>query len=53
LGGSAPNPLLSTLRHFRHEYESRIIKLDGNGNGYNGNGKTLAVSEEHLIIHNN
>jgi NADH:ubiquinone oxidoreductase subunit F (NADH-binding) len=26
LGGSAPNPLLSTLRHFRHEYESRIIK---------------------------
>lgn len=24
LGGSAPNPLLSTLRHFRHEYESRI-----------------------------
>jgi NADH:ubiquinone oxidoreductase subunit F (NADH-binding)/(2Fe-2S) ferredoxin len=25
LGGSAPNPLLSTLRHFRHEYENRII----------------------------
>lgn len=25
LGGSAPNPLLSTLRHFRQEYESRII----------------------------
>lgn len=24
LGGSAPNPLLSTLRHFREEYESRI-----------------------------
>lgn len=24
LGGSAPNPLLSTLRHFRHEYESKI-----------------------------
>lgn len=24
LGGSAPNPLLSTLRHFRQEYESRI-----------------------------
>lgn len=26
LGGSAPNPLLSTLRHFRQEYENRIIK---------------------------
>ncbi|MEQ1797140.1 MAG: NADH-quinone oxidoreductase subunit NuoF [Lacibacter sp.] len=25
LGGSAPNPLLSTLRHFREEYENRII----------------------------
>ncbi len=24
LGGSAPNPLLSTLRHFREEYVSRI-----------------------------
>lgn len=30
LGGSAPNPLLSTLRHFRHEYENRIIKLKSN-----------------------
>jgi NADH:ubiquinone oxidoreductase subunit F (NADH-binding)/(2Fe-2S) ferredoxin len=30
LGASAPNPLLSTLRHFRHEYEKkdrRIIHL--------------------------
>lgn len=26
LGASAPNPLLSTLRHFRHEYVSRIEK---------------------------
>jgi NADH:ubiquinone oxidoreductase subunit F (NADH-binding)/(2Fe-2S) ferredoxin len=26
LGASAPNPLLSTLRHFRQEYESRIKK---------------------------
>lgn len=26
LGSSAPNPLLSTLRHFRHEYENRIEK---------------------------
>ncbi len=25
LGGSAPNPLLSTLRHFREEYENRIV----------------------------
>lgn len=24
LGASAPNPLLSTLRHFRHEYENKI-----------------------------
>jgi len=28
LGGSAPNPLLSTLRHFRQEYEGRIIQHD-------------------------
>jgi len=26
LGASAPNPLLSTLRHFREEYENRIVK---------------------------
>jgi NADH:ubiquinone oxidoreductase subunit F (NADH-binding)/(2Fe-2S) ferredoxin len=26
LGASAPNPLLSTLRHFRKEYENRILK---------------------------
>lgn len=25
LGASAPNPLLSTLRHFREEYQNRII----------------------------
>jgi NADH:ubiquinone oxidoreductase subunit F (NADH-binding)/(2Fe-2S) ferredoxin len=24
LGGSAPNPLLSTLRHFRHEYDEKV-----------------------------
>ena len=24
LGGTAPNPVLSTLRHFRHEYETHI-----------------------------
>ncbi len=28
LGGSAPNPLLSTLRHFRQEYENRILQHD-------------------------
>jgi len=28
LGGSAPNPLLSTLRHFRQEYENRIVQHD-------------------------
>jgi NADH:ubiquinone oxidoreductase subunit F (NADH-binding)/(2Fe-2S) ferredoxin len=26
LGGSAPNPLLSTLRHFREEYETRLVE---------------------------
>jgi NADH-quinone oxidoreductase subunit F len=26
LGGSAPNPVLSTLRYFRHEYEDHILK---------------------------
>lgn len=26
LGGSAPNPLLSTLRHFRDEYENKITQ---------------------------
>jgi hypothetical protein len=26
---------------------------NGNGHGYNGNGKQVAVSDEHLIIHNN
>jgi NADH-quinone oxidoreductase subunit F len=25
LGGSAPNPVLSTLRYFRHEYEDHIL----------------------------
>lgn len=27
LGASAPNPLLSTLRYFRHEYEEKIKKV--------------------------
>jgi NADH-quinone oxidoreductase subunit F len=26
LGQSAPNPVLSTLRHFRHEYEAHILQ---------------------------
>ncbi len=26
LGASAPNPLLSTLRHFRQEYETKIVQ---------------------------
>ena len=26
LGQTAPNPVLSTLTHFRHEYEERIVK---------------------------
>jgi len=28
LGASAPNPLLSTLRHFREEYESKIVNME-------------------------
>lgn len=32
LGQSAPNPVLSTLRYFRHEYEQRIA-AGGHGNG--------------------
>jgi NADH-quinone oxidoreductase subunit F len=26
LGGTAPNPVLSTLRYFRHEYETHIVE---------------------------
>ncbi len=26
LGGTAPNPVLSTLKHFRHEYEAHILQ---------------------------
>jgi bidirectional [NiFe] hydrogenase diaphorase subunit len=33
LGQSAPNPVLSTLRYFRHEYESRLIDAPAGGNG--------------------
>jgi NADH:ubiquinone oxidoreductase subunit F (NADH-binding) len=53
LGGSAPNPLLSTLRHFRHEYESRIIKLNGNGNGKAMKAVLVEDFDEQSIIHNN
>ena len=28
LGASAPNPLLSTLRHFREEYVSKILPAE-------------------------
>jgi bidirectional [NiFe] hydrogenase diaphorase subunit len=31
LGQTAPNPVLSTLRYFRHEYEALLNKADGNG----------------------
>ncbi|QDV35385.1 NADH-quinone oxidoreductase subunit NuoF [Tautonia plasticadhaerens] len=31
LGQAAPNPVLSTLRFFRHEYESRLVSPDGDG----------------------
>jgi bidirectional [NiFe] hydrogenase diaphorase subunit len=29
LGQSAPNPVLSTLRFFRHEYQRRLRPVDG------------------------
>ncbi len=33
LGQTAPNPVLSTLRYFRHEYEALLKKSDEGGNG--------------------
>ncbi|HVT88334.1 MAG TPA: NADH-quinone oxidoreductase subunit NuoF [Tepidisphaeraceae bacterium] len=41
LGQSAPNPVLTTLRYFRHEYDERI-------NAAGGNGQTKAVTTEAL-----
>ncbi len=32
LGQSAPNPVLSTLRYFRHEYDELVTKSGSNGN---------------------
>jgi bidirectional [NiFe] hydrogenase diaphorase subunit len=29
LGQSAPNPVLSTLRHFRHEYDEKLTDRPG------------------------
>jgi NADH:ubiquinone oxidoreductase subunit F (NADH-binding) len=31
LGQTAPNPVLSTLRYFRHEYEALLNKAESNG----------------------
>jgi bidirectional [NiFe] hydrogenase diaphorase subunit len=28
LGMTAPNPVVSTLRYFRHEYESKLVSED-------------------------
>ena len=33
LGQTAPNPVVSTLHFFRHEYEERLLKADDNGYG--------------------
>lgn len=33
LGMTAPNPVLSTLKYFRHEYEDLLVSTNGNGNG--------------------
>jgi bidirectional [NiFe] hydrogenase diaphorase subunit len=38
LGQSAPNPVLSTLRYFRHEYEALLGKAAADGRG-SGNGR--------------
>jgi len=39
LGMTAPNPVLSTLRYFRHEYERKLVKEEG------GNGSSHAKAE--------
>ncbi len=33
LGQTAPNPVLSTLRYFEHEYTERLVSPSGNGKG--------------------
>jgi bidirectional [NiFe] hydrogenase diaphorase subunit len=33
LGQTAPNPVVSTLHYFRHEYEERLVDTEGNGHG--------------------
>jgi len=37
LGMTAPNPVLSTLRYFRHEYEQKLISSEGNGKSAGSN----------------
>ena len=36
LGGSAPNPVLTTLRYFRDEYEAHILQQPCPGSGLQG-----------------
>ena len=36
LGGTAPNPVLSTIRYFRDEYEEHIIQQTMSGKGLPG-----------------
>ena len=36
LGGTAPNPVLSTLRYFRDEYEEHILQQTMSGKGLSG-----------------
>ncbi len=42
LGQSAPNPVLSTLRFFRHEYEKLLVPADGFVPSGNGSGSQHA-----------
>jgi bidirectional [NiFe] hydrogenase diaphorase subunit len=44
LGQTAPNPTLSTLRFFRHEYESLLLS---DPQGFNGNGTAKRATLSH------
>jgi bidirectional [NiFe] hydrogenase diaphorase subunit len=49
LGMTAPNPVISTLRYFRHEYESRLVSEDekwsrpGHSNGHHNGNNNVAL----------
>jgi hypothetical protein len=45
LGQSAPNPVLSTLRHFRDEYVAGMVT-----NGFSGGGAARPDGNGHTVI---